>query len=595
MFKKKKAPNTTALTLTNNHIVDQYVRKVLSGELVACNYVKLACRRYTKDLVLSEQDDFKYYLDRETGQRIIDFFEHFLIHSVGDKDNKHFILEPWQQFILFNLFGWKKKKDGLRRYTDAYISVARKNGKSTMFGGLGLFMAGFDINPKSGRPEAGARVFSAATKKEQAKEIWNEAKRMVNKSTALQGVFEVHRNSIFILDTSSSFIPLSNEGKTGSGKNAHCSLVDELHEHADAELWAKLDTSAGSRSQSLIATITTAGFDKHTLCWDRREYAIRTLELENVGPRLFVFIATLDDGDDWKDKKNWPKSNPNIDLPGNWLLDNGSVNVENMEDQFKKALDMPSEQNSFKRFKMNMWTESESVFIELEKWQACVISEPEFPTEAELAKMQCWDGLDCASVRDLSSRAILFSPDFHNEKCKIYVKSHAWCPKERLLVRSKNEGIPYDYWAKRGWITPTPGAQIDHDYIYDAVYNDSQDYNLLECGYDPNHATQLSIRLSAVNVKMVEIRQGFALSEGIKEILRNVLNKRLTLLPNDMLQWTIQNVVLIEGDMGGVKLTKAKAKEVIDPVVSLARAVHRALASPKKRRSVYKSRGVPAI
>jgi len=335
------------LTENKEHLVKQYIDDVISGKISSCRFVKLAVQRHLKDLETAGSRGL--YFNEVHAQHAIDFFGRFLVHSKGEFAGKKFELEPWQQFIVWVIFGWKNE-DGTRRFNKVYIEVPRKNGKSTFAAGVKLYLF-------VGDGEGGAEVYSAATKKDQARITFDEARRMVMRSPYLSKRLNVGKNNIYYPKTFSKFEPLSADTKTLDGLNIHAAVVDEFHAHPTSEVWDVIETATGARRQPMITAITTAGTDKHSVCFSYREY-VRKLLIEQIqDDSFFGIIYTLDmkydwpdiEDDDWEDEKNWYKANPNLGK---------SVKIKDIKDLSIKAKGMPRSLNSFLRYKLNIWTQA---------------------------------------------------------------------------------------------------------------------------------------------------------------------------------------------------------------------------------------------
>ena len=303
--------------------VTAYARAVLAGEISACELIKAACRRHLRDLEDGGSRGLAWRPD--AAQFRIGFYPRFLRHSKGEWARKPFDLSPWQKFIVGSIFGWKRA-NGTRRYRYAYIEVPRKNGKSQLAAGIGLDMLLCD-------GEAGAEVYATATKKEQARIIFDEAKRMVANSPALKAEVKPFKLNLSVDQTASKFEPLSSDEKTLDGLNPHCVLVDELHAHKTRALLDVMDTAMGARRQPLIVIITTAGDTAPGSVYaNEHEYARNVLEGTLENDDVFAFVATLDKDDRWDDPEAWAKANPN------WGV---SVNFDDMRRQATKAKGSP--------------------------------------------------------------------------------------------------------------------------------------------------------------------------------------------------------------------------------------------------------------
>ena len=304
-----------------------------------------------------------------------------------------FRLEPWQQFLVWVLFGWLRD-DGLRRYRTAYIEVPRKNGKSTWVAGLGLYLMVGDGEP-------GAEVFAAATKRDQARIVHSEATRMVQASPDLRRMVRRVRDNLSIPATASKFEPLGADTNSMDGLNVHGGLIDELHAHRTPSVVELLETATGARRQPLLIEITTAGYDRTSICWEHHEYTRQILEGLVQDDTWFGVMYTIDEDDDWRDPATWAKANPNLGV---------SVKLDDLERKAAKAKAMPIAQNAFKRLHLDVWTQQSDRWIDLELWDAAAGDE-ERRAEDYLAGSTCYGGLDLASVSDLCAWVMLFPRD----------------------------------------------------------------------------------------------------------------------------------------------------------------------------------------
>src|SRR5512139_2470424 len=282
---------------------EQYIDDVVAGRVSACHWVQQAAQRHIDDLEHGAERGLHF--DQDAAEHVLKFFT-ILRHSKGEWAGRLIELEPWQQFLLWTLFGWKRA-DGTRRFRTAYIEVARKNGKSTMGAGIGLYLLAADGEP-------GAEIYSAATKRDQARITHLEAVRMVRSSPMLKRRIRTFRDNLNIEGTASKFEPLGADADTTDGLNIHGAIVDEIHAHKTREMWDRLDTATGARRQPLMFGITTAGYDRQSLCWTLNEYSKKVLDRVIDDDTFFGLIYTLDEGDDWQDEKTWIKANPNLNV-----------------------------------------------------------------------------------------------------------------------------------------------------------------------------------------------------------------------------------------------------------------------------------------
>lgn len=298
--------------------------------------------------------------DPAAGRRVVDFIERFCKHHKGEWAGKPLLLEEWQKAIVVQAFGWMRR-DGTRRYRTVYIEVARKNGKSELAGGLGLYLL-------VGDGEAGAEVYSSATKKDQARIVWKTAEQMVKASPELRRFVQTYQSSLVVERNASSFQPLSAESNTLDGLNPHGNIIDELHAHRDRGVWDVLDSAMGARRQPMTIAITTAGiYDREGIGWEMHDYATKVLEGTFADDSFFAYIATPDEGDDHFSELAQQKANPN------WGV---SVKPDYLAKQAEKAQRQPGFLNEYLIKHLNVWTQQAQRWIPLDKWAAC---EPELP------------------------------------------------------------------------------------------------------------------------------------------------------------------------------------------------------------------------
>lgn len=343
---------------------------MLDGSVPACEFIKLAVQRHERDLHRAAIGDASFegcYFDHHAGQQVIDFCE-ILQPSKGEWANQPLKLLPWQKWFLYVLFGWKRK-DGYRRYSIAYVEIPRKNGKTTLLAAIGLYMVFADGEP-------GAEVYSFATTRDQARQIFDEAVFMVDNSLKkyIKRVGSKIVNELRVESSKSKFKPLASDSSKLDGLNTHCGLGDELHEHPDNKVWDKVASSTGSRRQSLLIGITTAGVGHESFCYSMRKSAERILKNDQQNDSFFAFIACADDETKWDDPEQWAKANPSLGV---------SVKLKVLRDAYTLAKNNPDDLNTFLRYHLNIWTEKLRVWMPMGKdgWTspACMGTEAEFP------------------------------------------------------------------------------------------------------------------------------------------------------------------------------------------------------------------------
>jgi len=520
-------------------IVEAYVRGVRTGEIVTGKLARRAVRRHVRDLKQAGKRGL--YFDETAAGRAVEFFG-FLKHSKGEWAGKPFVLAAWQTFIVWVLFGWKRSSDGMRRFRTAYIEVARKNGKSTFAAALGLYLLVADGEP-------GAEIYTAATKREQARIIHGEATRMVNKSPDLQELIEIYKDNLNVPAADCKYEPLGGESMGEWGLNPHGVLVDELHAHPNGELWDALDTAMGARRQPLLLAISTAGYDKTTICWEIHDRCLKALEAASESDAgfddtLFALIAALDEGDDWSDEANWIKANPNLGL---------SVKLDNLRVQCNKAQTSPRFQNTFRRLHLNEWTERESRWLDMEVWRRS----PGVIVRSELYRCECCGGLDLASRLDLTALVLAFRIDG-----AIKLKPKFWIPEETAAQREREDRVPYRHWVQQGLVEMTPGNVVDYNYIEQAIQRDDEEFLIRQIAFDPWNAQQTATNLKNYGIEMLEFPQTIRhYNEPTLEFERLLQLGRLHHGNHPVLNWNAANVTVITDSSGNVRPVKPKHQD----------------------------------
>ena len=528
--------------------------------------------RYQYDILATEKID-EFFFDKKAADLVVQFFENYLVHIKGSQfANSSFILEKWQKEILRNLFGWKKKSDNTRRFRECYIEIPRKNGKSSLCAGIGLYLLFAD-------KEQGAEVYSAAADRSQAAIVFDTAKEMIKRNETLLSKSESFKNSIIYPKFASSYKCLSADAFTKHGLNAHGIIFDELHAQPDRELYDVLLTSTGSRMQPLMVSITTAGYDKNSICYEKHEYARMISQGIIDDSTFYPVVFGCDPDDDWKSVHAWKKANPNFNV---------SISQEYFEKECQKAIDVPSYENTFKRLHLNMWTEQDVRWLPMDKYDNSII--PEFNIE-DLYGKSCYVGMDLSTVADLTSIAAIFPC----EKTQGYfILPKFFIPKENLYQKMREDKVPYDKWEQQGYLTSTDGNVVDYEFIQEYITNFlMKKFNVVEIGYDSWNATQFALQLQKKGVPMFEVRQGFkTMNEPSQNFLKLVLAGKIYHNKNPVLRWNASNCVISHDAQGNIKPSKAKSNARIDGIVATIMAMSRHIFKEEAVTSVYANRGL---
>lgn len=513
--------------------------------------------------------DSEFYFDKQAADLAVAFFEKLLIHVKGEWAGKPFALQAWQRDdIIRPLFGWKRA-DGSRRYRRAYIEIPRKNGKSTLSAGIALYLLFVDDEP-------GAEVYSAAADRDQASIVFDVAKSMAEGSPQLIKHAKIYKRSIVVEKTASVYRVLSADAYTKHGLNAHGVVFDELHAQPNRELWDVLNTSTGARRQPLMVMITTAGYDRESICYEQHEYAVEVLAGRLNDPSFFAYIAAAEEGDDWTSPVTWAKANPGL---------GETVKLDYLAGEALRAQQVPAYQNTFRRLHLNQWTSQDSRFLDMAAWDACAGELP------DLRGRRCYGGLDLASTTDIAALVLVFPPILADEP--FYMMAFFWMPGDNLIGRERRDRAQYHAWAAQGLIIATPGNVIDYAAIERGIVELGEVYDIAEIAFDRWGAESMRQALEGHGLTMIAMGQGFAsLSGPTKELVRLILAGDIAHGGNPVLRWMADGVAVRQDPAGNVKPDKSKSTRRIDGVVAGIMALDRAIRNEGDPGSVYDERGM---
>lgn len=553
-----------------NHVT-AYATEVLSGRTPACKYVRWACARHISDL---DRDDI--YFDERHVNLVFSFIA-LCRHYKGEFAGRPLELAPAQQFIVGSIFGWKFKDTGKRRFRTVYVEIPRKNGKSTLCSAIALTLLIFD-------KESGAEIYSAATKEDQAKIVWGDARQMVKKSPALTKITRCLHNSILFPRSASSFRPLGSDSKTQDGLNPHGVIADEVHAWPSRDLWDVLEDAFGARSQPLMIAITTAGADRNGICYEQRAHVVNFLDPNSQidDDSYFGYVATVDDEDRerngyWRDPEIWRKANPMLGY---------SKSIEYMELMAEKAKNMPGKLNTFLNKQLDIWTDGHSLMWDIERWDKC-------GAEVALETLKghvCYAGIDLSSSRDITALVYVFPPGPYDEWA---IFARFYVPEEKLREAQARDKVPYERWVDEDLICATPGDYIDLEFIKHDFLEYSKLFEVRECGYDPWKATELATYLENEGEKMVLIRQGHAsLTPGVQALEKKIQRIEIRHGGNPVMRWMISNCTGRADPNGNLIPDKQRSYARIDGVSALVNALCRAIVAGADEKSAYEERGV---
>lgn len=500
------------------------------------------------------------YFDKEKAERVEEFAHKWIRHSDGEWFGKPFDLMKWQrEDLIMPLFGWMNA-DGLRRYRQAYVEIPKKNGKSATASLIGLYMLMADREP-------GARVFSAATSRDQASIVHDEAIQMVDSSPALTSVLKVNRSTknIAFPQTNSFYRAISAEAKGSEGLKAHCVICDELHVWYGRKLWDALRYAFRTRRQPLLFVITTAGDDLKSVCYEQHERAMDLLAGKKFDERQFCYVRAMEDGDDWLDEKTWFKANPSLGI---------TIKLADFAADVEEARQTPTSQSSFMRYSLNKWVSGgANKLLDFDAWKACGA---EF-SEDELIGVPCWGGLDLSKTRDMTAFALVFKLAEDDYRVLVWF----WLPEATLSDRKR---IPefFRTWASEKFITSTEGNVCDYRQVRQDIEKICRRFQVTDFAYDPWNAEMLTQELSDIGIPRIEFRQSLQnFNEPTKELQRLVLNGGLKHNNNPVLNWQADNVCGYQDSNGNIRPKKPESDDIrkIDGMVAIIMALGRATAT----------------
>lgn len=522
--------------------------------------VRLACERHLRDIEQGAARGLVW--SPAHANHAIRFFR-FLKHSKGALGGQAILLGLWQCFIVGSVHGWRIAQGperGLRRFRKALILVAKKNGKSTMCGGLGLHGLIADHEP-------GAEIYAVATKKDQARQVFEPARQMVLKSGVLHDRLDALKTAIVDRATASSFKPLSADTGGADGINPHVVIIDELHRHKTPDMLNLLGDSLGARRQPIMWIITTAGSDTPgTPYANEEDYAIKILEGTLTDDSYFAYLATLDDGDDWTDEKNWIKANPNLGV---------SPTLEDLRKRVAQAKGKPSDQSDFKRLRLNIRTAAQNRAIEMARWNS--LKAPA-RSDAELAGRKCYAGFDGSTKIDISAFVRVWAPAAKGGKWTI--RGKYWIPGENIAERGHKDRAPYADWVDKKLIETTPGNVVDFQTIEDAIDEAHKAQRLEALAYDPWGTTQMMASLLGKGLPVVEFGQTLKnYAPAVKEFEALLEAGQIEHDGDPVLAWMASNLHWYKDGKDNKQPHKGNSTGRIDGMSALIMAIGRAIAA----------------
>ena len=566
-----------------------YAMAVAAGEIVAGPHVRAACARHLRDLETGPRRGLRF--DVAASERVIRYFRTILTVEIEEDGEdggvssraEPFVLQPWQQFVVGSLFGWKNDK-GFRRFRRGYVEAAKGNGKSPLAAGIGLYML-------SACGKLRAEVYSAGSRKEQAAILFQDAVEMRRRSRALAAcVQERGENPVWLLahrESASIFRPISAEKVGKSGPRPYCGLIDEIHEHPDDAIVEMLRAGTKGNQEALIFEITNAGFDRKSVCWREHQYSLAVANGDKTNDAWFGFVCSLDEDDEpFEDEACWVKANPNLGV---------SIQIPYIREQVEEARGMPSKEGSVRRLNFCQWTDSERSAIPRAVWEAC--QGPVDPRALTDAGYACMGGLDLSRTGDLTAFTLSWMIDNAKDKWRLASRTWFWTPKDTLAERAKRDQAPYELWIRQQHLEAVPGKFIKFPWLADALLDLCGRYHPTIVGCDEYGLKQLIEALGekgqaipglvvhpqGYQQREIGERSGYEASgaekislwmpDSINKLEAALLEQRITIEPNPVMTMCSQGVVYTPNRTGHRMFDKQKATTRIDGMVSLAMSI----------------------
>jgi phage terminase large subunit-like protein len=495
--------------------------------------------------------------DEKKAERAVKFINN-LKHTKGVWHGVPFDLLPWQDKIIRDIFG-TVKEDGYRKYNTAYVEIPKKNGKSELAAAIALYLT-------CGDGEWGAEVYGCAADRQQASIVFDVAVDMVEQCPALKKRIKpiLSQKRLVYMPTASFYQVLSAEAYTKHGLNVHGVVFDELHAQPNRQLYDVMTKGSGdARKQPLFFLITTAGTDRHSICWEVHQKADDILRGKKHDPTFYPVIYGIEDDDDWTDEANWYKANPSLDH---------TIDIEKVRAAYISAKENPAEENIFRQLRLNQWVKQSVRWMPMHLWDRC-----SFEVNPEKLKgRECYGGLDLSSSIDITAFVLVFPPIPEDDK--YYVLPYFWIPEENMNLRVRRDHVPYDIWEQQGYLQTTEGNVIHYGFIEKFIEELWKDYNIKEIAFDRWGAVQMTQNLEGAGFTVVPFGQGYKdMSPPTKELMKLTLEKKIAHGGHPVLSWMMDNIHVRTDPAGNIKPDKEKSTEKIDGAVALIMALDRAI------------------
>ena len=533
----------------------EYYSRILKGDIEACQEIKSIYERLVREMD-SEYDSFPFYFSERHGNHAIEFIETFCKHYQGEHAGELVKLELFQKAFIQTLCGWLEKGTDLRRFREYFFEVARKHGKSFLSGCIAVYMMVAD-------GEEGAEIYSAATKLDQAKIIYNAAKNIIDQSAELRALVKSTREGLYFKMTRSIMKPLPNESKSLDGLNIHFAALDEVHEQRDRNMYDVLRQGMKARKQPLIGCITTSGFYREGLYDNLHDYACDVAKGIKKDDRMLPIIYKLDELEEWHDPKAWIKANPGLGTIKSYVQ---------LADDVERAKQDASYLPTLLVKDFDMKQNEQSAWMPLEH----IINKTEIDMEY-LKHSYAIGGCDLSATTDLTAASLLIrKPDDDN----VYVLQHYFLPQSRIdhLELTQSKEAPYKLWADQGWLTINNGAQVDYSKVTEWFVKMVQDHDIrpLWICYDRALSGYWVPEMVDYGFEMEKTAQGpFTWSQPMKEMGAAFEMHKVIYNNNPILRWCLANTAKKSANKDGIETiqpVKIQQNRRIDGMVSLLNA-----------------------
>lgn len=533
--------------------MNEYIEKVLSGELIAGEKIKLACQRHVADL---NRTDFPYYFDEAQANKAIQFVE--LLPSTDGRPIK---MLGFQKFIIGSLYGWREKETNARRFNRAFISMSRKNGKTFIASGMSANALIMENEPAEGR-----QVLFIANSFRQANlgydMLSNSLRSATKKSKFLRQQLKIMNSKIIHIPSNSYSMALASETSTLDGFAPTTAIIDEFHEAKNRKTYNVIKSGQAQQKNALLCVISTAGLNLNVPMYEEYLLLNDVLQGKTEADRYFIAVWELDDKEEVFQQEAWIKANP--------IFENDEIK-KIMMPTIQDDVDLALKQNNLNSVMVknfNVWTQaSEDSYMSAEDWEACEIE------RQDITGKPVYIGIDLSKTDDLTSVSWLVPLD----DGRLYCDSHSFvATKYGLQDKEKRDGLPYRDLESVGEcsITQLESGIVDYEQVFEYIRN-LIGKNNLEClgiCYDPYNSNSLIAMAEKANYPMLEVRQGtLTLNVPTRTFRQQVFEKNIVHVKNTILTHAVNNAIVKE-DNNGLQINKSKNSNKIDPIAALINA-----------------------